>query len=368
MNPHCEVKPLARESIDAWPIRDAGLPIRAVRRLAQRGTDTMGGLRELDATALSGLRGMGAVTLRSLDTFFARCDTLEAGRPLCTSLDEVFKTFLTRPQHDVLVMRYSLRAGAPPTMPPGEPVLTLQAVGTHNGLTRERIRQVEARARAALSSRLAEAALAPFYAPLDALLRARGGAADADDVDRAADPAFCAGYFPARVLGVLGPLRRSPVTFAGIFTAVPPALLARLKTDTIAFLRRAGGSQPLEAVSTALAPWLAAAAPCADARAIPHLLENLAAVCVTRDGLYFLEKRGAQPLLLSVMQTIGKPAHYRVIQDAFNARMRPGSRMGKGTLLTLLRRTPGIVPFGNGFYRLAPAGAPSPAAAEGPVS
>jgi hypothetical protein len=358
MKPLSEVKPLAREMIDAWPVHEAGLPARAVRRLMQRGVLTLGALRTLDRAALAGLRGLGVVTLNALDTVFARCASLEAGRPLCTGLAGFFEMFLIPAQREVLALRYGLQNDAAPVTRPGQPLMTLQAVATRYGLTRERIRQVEARARAALGSRLAQAGLAPFYGPLDACIRTLGGAATAAEIDRAADPVFCAGYSPARVLGVVGPMRRPPLTFTGGFTAVPRELLARLESETVAYLRLAGGSQSFDAVRGALQPWLDAAAPFADSRALPLLLGNLAAVSVTRSGLCFIAKRGAKSILLDVLRNLGGTAHYRAIQNAYNADMRPGSRKGTGTLLALLSETPGVTAIGGGMYRLETAETP----------
>jgi hypothetical protein len=345
-----KVKPLARQIIDAWPLAASGAPVRAVTRLERIGCATVGGMRELDRARLAGLRGIGDASLAAIDRFFARCGELESGGAGFPTLDALFKAFLSPAKLEVLVLRHGLTPAVDSPLP--VPELTLQQVGSLRGITRERVRQIEAETLAVLDTLLVRAFLKPLYGHIEAILRRHGGAASSLDVRNGADPAFFRGYVPTRVLMLLGPRHQPPLSFIGVFTTLPPPLVADLTARTVAFLRHAGAPQTLDKVRDALRDWLMSASPYLEPAALPRVLNGLPGISATTDARYFMAGRGAQTLLRDILRRFGMPVHYRTVVNAYNAQMLPGSRKGVGTILNLLRTYPDILRTESGAYGL----------------
>lgn len=345
-----KVKPLARQIIDAWALSACGLPVRVVRRLNGIHARTVGDLRTLDRKQLARLPGIGDTSIKAIDRFRTRCVELESGPAGFPSLDALLKAFLSPTRFDVLILRYGLDSPSDPTI--SLHPLTLQEIGSRRGMTRERVRQIDAETLAILDTHLVQAFLSPMFESIEAILRRHGGAATPAAVNREADAAFFSGFTPARVVRLLGSRRHPPLSFIGLFTLLSPAHLTQLENSVTAFLKRAESPQPLDALRTALTDWRAETAGNLDDAVLPRVLDCLPRVCATRDTRYFLPDHGAQSMLYDILRRFTAPLHYRVVVNAYNALIQPGSRKGTGTILRLLKTSPGIQRTGAGYYRL----------------
>ena len=155
---------------DAWPLAKAGLDSRPVTCLQRAGVQTIGELRTWSDARLLQLPAFGAHSLQNIHWFFEWQNRLEKGGLLVADLRSFLDEFLTPPQRGVIEQRYGL---TDPLFRPWMKRETLREIGgeLRGGITRERVRQIEAEALARLRSHLARAVAAPLQKKIVATKR-----------------------------------------------------------------------------------------------------------------------------------------------------------------------------------------------------
>jgi hypothetical protein len=338
-----------REDVNAWPLAEAGLPARVVNRCAEAGLRTLGELRALSADALGRVRGLEAKSLARTREFLALCDEVEAGRSPLPTLDLVLQRFLKPAERDVLTARYGL-AAPPDGVPPGR--VTLQRLGSGLRLTRERVRQIERSAVRRLSTRLAQACLAPVIEPLLSLLDSRGGIAGETEANTVRSPA-AGERRPSAVLHLLADCGGSIRLHNGLFTTLQPAVLQEAERRALGALADSGTPCSPDRMAAAVAGALPAGEVERARRIADCAVERLPGVSRTADGAFFLTSGGASLVLRDVLRHMGGQGRAGEIRAEYNRRMRPGSRRGVGFVLKALRTDPGFRALEGGVYGLA---------------
>ncbi|MCX6996100.1 MAG: hypothetical protein NTV49_03210 [Kiritimatiellaeota bacterium] len=122
-----KTKPVARATLDDWPLAEAGLSFRATRAIRASGLRTVGQLRDCPDAKLLELWSFGRKTLVEVHAFFGFCERLEQGQQTFRSLREVFELFLPANQREILYARFQMEAAA--SHPPRRRA-TLQHIGT----------------------------------------------------------------------------------------------------------------------------------------------------------------------------------------------------------------------------------------------
>lgn len=145
-----------RAEIDRWPVPTSGLAARPVTCLTRAGIATVGELRVWTAERLLELPAFGPRSLRNVEWFWSWCERLEAGPAQLPDFGAWLREFLTRRQLQVLEERYGL---TDPLFRPWMKRPTLREIGgeRRGGITRERVRQIEAEGLARLRTHLARA-------------------------------------------------------------------------------------------------------------------------------------------------------------------------------------------------------------------
>ena len=138
-----KIPAVSRETIDNWPVSEAGLPARAVHCCARADIRTVGALREWKAEDLMALRSFGIRTLKQTQSFFRLCRRLETDSLAFPDLKAVLAEFLLPAQLHVLGRRYGLNRTDAMAARDCE---TLQQIANGHRLTRERVRQKIGRA------------------------------------------------------------------------------------------------------------------------------------------------------------------------------------------------------------------------------
>jgi len=317
--------------MDAWPLPGSGLPARVVNRCREAGLATVGELRRLTAERIERLPGIRAASLRRIRAFLDLCDRLESGARPLPDLPAVMAWFLKPDERTVLAARFCLdRAGAPAgSRPP-----TLRAIGAARAVTRERVRQMQRRATAALASSLAQACLAPLYEAFEAFLRARAGLAAEQEAARA-DFAGLGGCDAAGALRLLCACSARIRRRGNLFTTLPEEELAAAERALRAALRAAPRPLRPEDAAAALPP-RPDRDPAAARRLAGCLLENMPDVAVLADGRCFDAATGAADLAVELARAMPRPVRLRDLRQRYNALMRPGSRKGAGFILGIL--------------------------------
>lgn len=142
---------LARETIDDWSVSEAGLTTRVVHCLQQDGITTIRQLRDQRDGHLLSLPNFGPISLENVHWFFRWTQRLQSGDGDIPNFHALMREFLDPQQVFVIEHRYGL---TDPLFRPHMKRCTLREIGEQRKVTRERMRQVEESALAALRSRL----------------------------------------------------------------------------------------------------------------------------------------------------------------------------------------------------------------------
>jgi len=342
-----KVEPIAREQIDAWTIRESGLPTRVVNGARLAHIETIGELRRKKSEELIAMRAIGRISVRDIARFFDLCRRMEKGTLVFLTIQEVFDLFLDREEMDILARRYGLLRT---DYKASSNFMTLQEIGNELQLTRERIRQVENIALSHLTSRLATHCLQPFYLYLSAFINSRGKVITCDDARDLEGQSWLSGYNPCSILLLLHQLNPDPYTeHNGIFSTLSREVVGRAEVSILEFLADQNAPTPLPDLVRALdAPAGAWSAP-----ALGKLLDHCAPVAATTDGRYFLFTKGCEAFLVELLQGTERPVHYRTLTNLLNNHLKPACRKGNGYILKLLNASDRFVKTERGYYDLS---------------
>lgn len=341
-----KVEPIARERIDAWTIRESGLPTRVVNGSRIARMATIGDLRQKTSEELIAMRAIGRISVRDITHFFDLCHRIELGTLVFLTIREVFDLFLDREEIDILSRRYGLLRT---DYNASSNFMTLQEIGNELQLTRERIRQVEGIALTNLRSRLATHCLQPFYLYLSAFINSRDKVISCDDARDLEDQSWLAGYNPCSILLLLHDLHPERYTaYNGIFSTLSAEVLRLAETSAVGFLSAqhspVGVSNIVHALDGPAGAW--------SPSALGKLLDHCEEVGATTDNRYFLFTKGCEAFLLELLEQTERPIHYRALTRLFNDRLKPAGRKGNGYILKLLNASDRFVKTERGYYDL----------------
>jgi len=344
-----KVKAVPRPTVDAWPLDESGLPIRATRAAGEAHLQTVGQLRACSDEKMLSLWSFGRITLGEVHAFFRFCERLEQGRQTFRDLRELLEFFLETDERDILFTRFQLTTGAPAAI---WRRVALQTIGTARKLTRERVRQIEAKALRALQSRTAQWCLEPVYQFLNGWLDRHERVADPSQLQGLRSEGLLGGLQPAGVLALLAELAPSRLLCRhGLFFSLSELELQRLQQAVQVILNRK--AKPLEAAQllAEVRRQKAVSLPGGvGQRFLTTWLDHFPAVGATSDGRYFSLATGAPAFVAEIARRLRRPFHYRRLMDAVNSRLKPGSRRGTGTILEWLGSGAVFTRIGRGLY------------------
>ena len=103
-----KVPAVSRGEIDAWPVKESGLPVRVIHCAEHMRIRTVGELRCIPKARLLAARRFGRRSLVAIDDFFKFCARLEAGRVGFPDLRKTLEYLLSAKSMEILVARYGL--------------------------------------------------------------------------------------------------------------------------------------------------------------------------------------------------------------------------------------------------------------------
>ena len=344
-----QVKAIPREKMDAWPLSEAGLPVRVVNAVRDVPIQTAGQLRTLPDSDLLKLRSLGRISLGHVHAFFKLCAQIEQGRLRFASIQEVFALRLDDSERAVLAARYGLDRDSEKV---GRHHVTLQKIADTAQITRERVRQIQDAGLLNLRSRLAQACLQPFYEYLSAQLDLKGGISSCKDLTALRSEPALGGLNPCGIMQLLSDANPARlVSCHDFFTTFPLGFVQKLEARLVALLEEAGAPLTLDELCKKAGP--ETLGPLRHpGEAIGCLLDHCPEVAVTADQRYFLYRNGAQVFVAEILSRMERPAHYRKVTTAFNEALKPGKRKGAGFMLGLLIATPRCTRVDRGIYDL----------------
>ncbi|HBA82908.1 MAG TPA: hypothetical protein DCZ95_02325 [Verrucomicrobia bacterium] len=343
---------IQRAAIDSWPIKFSGLPARVVNSVSPSNVQTVGDLRNLSDSELMQFRSLGRISLRHIHDFFELCAQIEQGRQCFNALDEILKLFLDEEEYKVLIARYGFASGR--TLITRNTV-TLQEVGNAEHKTRERIRQIQDVALQKLSSRLATVCLHPFFNYAHRLLDRYAQVIAAEELaPRRNDPVFST-HNPCGVFLLLCDLPESCLfMYRDFFSSVPVCAISLLEESALRYLNAQNRPVGIDELIGQLPPLPELKSIEQTKRVACMVLDHYPNVGSTTDNRFFVYDQGAQPFLLEIMNTLNRPAHYRMVTNAFNDRLKPQSRKGAGYILEQLNVLSQCTRVDRGVYDLKP--------------
>lgn len=343
------VTSIRREFIDAWPVEESGLPVRVVHSVLTAGLTTVGQLRAQSDQDLLALRSLGQISVGRIRSFFKLCGQIEQGNLSLKNIRELLPLFLDTTEIKVITARYGLELIAPKA---SRSCATLQKIGDGEHTTRERVRQVQKAAMQKLRSRLATVCLEPFCLFFANLLEVRGTSATCADIGTLRNELPAGGYNLCGVLMLLSDLHPERITFYNdFFSTLTEPTIRTMESQVVRLLDRAAKPVSLDDIlkSTATSFPLNEVQ---KKQLLSCILENCPLVAATLDHRYFTYECGTQAFLAEVLKDLERPAHYRVVTNAFNDRLKSLSRKGAGFILNAMNQAPLCMRIDRGVYDL----------------
>jgi hypothetical protein len=332
-----QASPMTLDAIRGWSLSDALLPARVVRCCTGAGLEQVGLLMVFSPAKLSSLAGLGRRSEAAVRDRLDQLERMTRGELRFSDLDQALGTLLNADEQNVLTMRYGLDRVSPGV---SRTYFRLEEIGRASGRTRERIRQVESNALAALRTPFAAAVLAPFRERIEACLRERDGAAAPAELEQEAGLVPPARLHAASVALLFADLGHGPLRFhRGIFLLGDPCEADRELEAAARRLAEAGEPLPVERMARG------------SARRLRLLLEYREGVLVTRDGRAILRRSKAfDRFLEECIDTLPHPARYAAVADACNRLLKPPSHLKPMAVARALNRHPRIRRVSFGYY------------------
>ncbi len=337
---------LPRSEWMAWPINEAGLPIRAVHCAERLGIRTLGAWFERSMNDDAMIRGLGSVTRADLRDFFQLIEQLEQGRQYFLTLDAVLDRFIEKAEKRVLLRRYGwLRTDDDLS----RKFMSLQEIGNETLVTRERTRQVLEQALHRLRQRMALHCLTPFYRYVARFIDSRDRLADMDQLRDLDGQAWLSGYHAASVCLLLSDLTGAHwVEHRQTFSTWPKTELEAVEALALARLRALDEPIANEKLFADLAlvdtGWTRAA--------FARLLARHPRILTTTDQRHYCPERSLPHVMAAQIRSHGDAMHYRDLTRTINESLTPASRQGPGTILAQLNADTRFVRVAPGRYHL----------------
>ncbi|MDZ4199241.1 MAG: sigma factor-like helix-turn-helix DNA-binding protein [Kiritimatiellia bacterium] len=279
------VKAVSRANIDAWPLKEAGIPVRMLTGCSRLGYETIGKIRLLRDDRILSMRGVGVTTLQEWREYLDLIGRLERGDLQFGHIRDVFNRFLDEASRDVLIRRYGLLRQDGQL---SKRYHTLQDIGDELNVTRERVRQVEECAQARLASRLVQSCLDTVYILFDAFLKKNSRVLESEDFAVWKDQEIWGGFAPACIMNLLGDVRPGAwCLYRGYLSSMLPSHLAAIEKSLLRILQAMGRPIRSRELSEQTADALARFEVADSSRLIEMILRHAPGVRRTSDGLFY---------------------------------------------------------------------------------
>ncbi|MFH0878784.1 MAG: DNA-directed RNA polymerase subunit alpha C-terminal domain-containing protein [Lentisphaerota bacterium] len=344
------VPAISRQIIDSWSIHESGLPTRVVNCLKEMGINSIGGLRALSDDQLLKQKSLGRISLDHIHVFYQLCANLEQGRQAFANIRDVLSIFFDTDEWNVMMARYGLQSEGMALKPS---YATLQAIGTDEHKTRERVRQIQEIALQKLSSRLASACLHPFFKAMGWFIKEHDTIVSGDELTELRGAEWLSSFNPASILVLLSELPGAGFQFySRCLSTLSIKTLSSMEQDCVRILHDQARPVLLEDLIHML-PSPPGLDSDRQVRKVVHcLLAQNEKVACTLDSRFFELPTGIQPFLIELIRDLKRPAHYRAVTEAYNNQVKPHSRKGSGFILDLLNAQPQFTRVDRGIYDL----------------
>jgi hypothetical protein len=348
MKQSSEIACPSRTELDAWPVAEAGLCIRAVHCLTAAGVRTVGELRGFSKRDLLQLPHFGVKSLRNVHWFFRWVQRIEKQDVPFLVLPELLGELLNKQELSVLEQRYGL---TDPLFRPHLKWRTLQEIAdASGGLARERVRQVEEAGTEKLQSRLGRTLMLPLEAHWVHRLVAQGGIVTCRELTDWAGDQGLGRYQPWGALRLMATASRHIHSFFDYYTILSAETVSRVETRALDLLCKAHAPQSLANLLPSLQPEFGQHQ--GDViRLLTVMLQHHPAIDGTRDGNFFLSDQSAGWFLTGMLRDSGRAVPLETLRHQYNEQMLPHSQKSTQALVRVLNQLPPVSRVGAALYR-----------------
>ncbi|OGV70749.1 MAG: hypothetical protein A2283_19240 [Lentisphaerae bacterium RIFOXYA12_FULL_48_11] len=341
-----KVKPIDEETINGWQISESGLTARAVNACTAAGITTIGMLRRYNNNDLGKIKRMGNQSVQAIRSFLQTCNEIQAGNMSFNNLQALFTFFLSRSQYDTLNLRYRLHAK-------GRNNKTLEEIGRKYAVTRERVRQVEGKARKILSSQLAQACLSGIYELYEDAVGNNNLIATDETISNLPAHPLIAGYNTANLLHLLSDCSPRITFHNSCYSLIAPERIKEVENKALGLLNSAKVPVLFDFIFNSLSADLPHGMATLHQNILVYILRHNEKILSTIDDRYMAGNTGIASFIGEILQKLAQPLHFRLIMHEFNKLVQPHSRKGSGFILDILCSNPQFHKVSCGNYELA---------------
>jgi len=334
------------DQIDAWPIKESGLPPRVVNSAGSFGLQTVKDIREMKPGTI---KGIGIESQYDIDQFLRICRMIVDGKRPFNDIYTLLNSILTKTQMEIIAYLYLLHEQFPVRR-----ARTLQSVGNIKKISRERIRQIQKSAVQILCSNLTRLCLDPFIDSFLNFINTNGKAVTHEELSG----------FPSKNL--LGGINISGLFILLSDCAVLPVLnkrffLTSVNEEDIIYIE--------EHINNILAGGLLLSAEdifsqikLSDPGRTGHDISRKVLSCCLefnpqiiklKDGRYgstASRREVLQAVILETIPSMPVPVHFRTIHRAVNDMLKNGSKTGPGHVLKAIETMGEMKKKAAGYY------------------
>jgi hypothetical protein len=339
----------SRSQIDQWPVAGSGLGARVIHCLEHAGVRTVGELRDWNDKRLLCLRNFGTSSLKNVRWFLRWTERLQENDGALPNFRALLREFLDRDEIFVLEERYGL---TDPLFRPRMKRRTLQEIANlRGGVTRERVRQVEEMALAALRSKLCRAAAESQEVYWANRIHAAGCVVTSGELADWAADSMLGGYQPWGVLLLMSEVFERINLRHDYFSCLPPHILNHVEKQILQLLNEAEEPVPFERILATVSDdlnFLDGQRP----RLVTVMLDHHPEISGTTDRHYFLPSVGAAFVIADILRSQSQPLHFHELTRLYNERVLPHSHKGAGYILRVLNLMPDAQRVSQAMYDL----------------
>jgi hypothetical protein len=225
------------------------------------------------------------------------------------------------------------------------------AAGMRGGVTRERVRQIESEAIAALRTHLGRAVAAMTEVYWANRIQSRSCVVTVPELAEWTDDPMLGGYQPWGTLLLLSEAHEQIVFHRNYFSSLPMAVLNQVEKQILQLLHAESAPVPFEQILARVADelsFLNGQRP----RLVTVLLDHHPDISGTVDRRYFLPATNAKIIVADILRQAGQPVHFRDLTRRYNQQMQPHSRRGTGYILRVLNRMSEAQRVNRAVYQL----------------
>lgn len=332
-------------------LSDSGMPSKLVSALQNKGIKTLEDLLEKATNEPKTLTELGDAAVKIIRKYLIIIVKLRKQQRPFDSVKELLSFFLTDNQLRLIELRYKLKA---PFQNERINYSTLQNVAQENDVSRERVRQVVDDALKQLSCSLARYCFIEYHEDFEHIIKRGRGIAKPEDFFNLRRDSRYEGYAPAKLMMMLCDCEPDMNYCMGMFNTISNTdkCIPQIINGLTEILKKSERPVPLKLLLYAFPKDFKIKSQKSRLTILQNILPTVKSIRATTQKTFFLSGKGERLLAAQILIRKGRPVHFRELLQEINTVLAPGSRIGSGLLLKILKEDPRFARALPGYYIL----------------